>query len=101
MDTLEARAGKASKATQGSSIPGLDFILDFFVGNTNDLNLSRMAEFYEKNTNLAGELSQSSWHTTTGQSPSVSFESYYSNETLAEDKFSHPTLAAYKCAHLD
>jgi len=101
MNTLETKAGKSAGSTQGSSIPGIDLIWDFFVGNTNDENLSRMAEFYENNLNLANELSSSSWHSTTGESPSVSFESYYANESLTEANFAHPTMAAYKCAHLD
>lgn len=101
MDTLETRAGKAAGSTQGSQVPGLDLIFDFFVGTTNDLNLSRMAEFYESNVALGNEMSNSSWHSTTGESPSISFESYYAGETLSEANFAHPTMGAYKCAHLD
>jgi hypothetical protein len=62
LNTLESKAGKSEGSTQGASIPGIDFIWDFFVGNTNDQNLSRMAEFYEANLNLAHDVSSSSWH---------------------------------------
>lgn len=45
LNTLETAAGKSG--TSSSIIPPLDYMWDFFVGTTNDVNLSRMAAFYE------------------------------------------------------
>ena len=101
LSTLETKAGKSAGSTQSSTIPGIDLIWEFFVGNTNDQNLSQLVAFYEANPNLANDVSSSSWHKTTGQSPSISFENYYANESLTEENFAHPTMGAYKCAHLD
>lgn len=80
-------------------LPPLDYLWDFLVGTTNDVNLSRMVDFYERNQDLSAYLSTNTWTITTGLE--TSFSDFYSNRTLDEDDYAHPTMAAYKCAHLD
>jgi len=79
-------------------IPPLDYLWDFLVGTTNDVNLSRMVEFYEENQNLSSELSTNTWNETSYE---TSFKKFYNNRQLEEDDYAHPTMTAYKCAHLD
>ena len=79
-------------------LPPFDYVWDFLVGTTNDVNLSRMVDFYERNQDLSAELSTNTW-TATGLE--TTFSNFYNNSTLEEDDYAHPTMAAYKCAHLD
>lgn len=49
MDTLETGAGRAPGGTGGPLVPAFDYLWDLMVGTTNDVNLSRMVDFYESN----------------------------------------------------
>ena len=49
LDTLETGAGRSTGATGGPKIPPFDYVWDFLVGTTNDVNLSRMVDFYQNN----------------------------------------------------
>ena len=97
MNALERRAGKTEGSTSGSSIPGLDMILDFFVGTTSDLNMSRMVDFYESNSKLEAEHHANAWNF----HPSVRFEEWVNQTTIDEETYKHPTFAAYRLAHTD
>lgn len=79
-------------------LPAFDYLWDFLVGTTNDVNLSRMVDFYENNQDLSGALSTNTW---TETSQETSFSNFYNNRALNEEDYSHPTMAAYKCSHLD
>ena len=97
MNTLEKAAGKGEGSTSGPMVPAFDYLWDFFSGTTNDVNMSRMVDFYEKHPKLAEEIAANPW----GSEATVGFENYYSKTTLDEERFAHPTMGAYKCAHLD
>lgn len=97
MDTLERQAGREPGSTKGGQLPGIDYIWDFLVGTTNDLNLSRMVNFYEQHPDLAEDLSANPWR----DAATIGFEDYYSGQRLVEENYAHPTMTAYKCAHLD
>jgi len=97
MDTLEKSAGKNPGSTRGPLYPAFDYMWDFFTGNTNDVNLSRMVDFYEKNPSLAQEHAANPW----GSEATVGFENYYSKTQVEEEHYAHPTMGAFKCAHLD
>lgn len=77
-------------------LPPIDYLWDFFVGTTQDLNISKMVDFYEKNQNLSNDLSIHTW----ADQPTISFSDYYSKADLKEEDFGHPTMPAYKYAHL-
>jgi len=47
MNSLERQAGRDEGAVKGPFIPTFDYFWDFFVGTTSDVNMSRMAAFYE------------------------------------------------------
>ena len=49
LNQLELSAGKSEGQTGSSLIPPIDYLWDFLVGTTSDLNMSRMVEFYEEN----------------------------------------------------
>lgn len=66
-------------------------IWDFLVGTTTEMNFDRMVSFYEANENLSENAG----------SGSVKFSEFYAEKELLEENFSHPTMTAYKCAHLD
>ena len=95
--TLERAADKAEGSTGGPLIPAFDYVWDFLVGTTNDVNISRMIAFYEQNQHLSSDLS----YNTFVDAPSSSFSDFYANQRLDEEHLAHPTMAAYKCAHLD
>ena len=102
MNTLEASAGKGVGSTGGPIISGaFDLWWDFWTGNTSDMNMSRMIEFYNKNSHMQSELNESSWHDSTGTNPSVHFAQHYESQRLTEADFAHPTMASYKLAHTD
>lgn len=50
-----------------------------------------MVEFYEKNPTLAEGRGDTE----------TSFSDYYGGRSLVEEDFAHPTMKAYKCAHID
>jgi hypothetical protein len=60
-------------------LPSFDYLWDFLVGTTNDVNLSRMVDFYENNQDLSGALSTNTW-TETDQE--TSFSNFYNNRAL-------------------
>ena len=74
LDTLENGAGRSPGATGGPMIPPFDYVWDFLVGTTNDVNLSRMVNFYENNQDLSSGLSTNTWTETT---PETSFSQFY------------------------
>jgi len=91
MDVLEAGTGRTPGSTGGPLIPEFDYLWDFLVGTTSDLNMSRMVAFYEKHPELAEGRGDTE----------TSFREYYEDKSLEEDDFAHPTMTAYKCAHTD
>lgn len=97
MNALEVRAGRTEGATSGPLIPTLDLLWDFFVGTTSDLNMSRMIDFYEQNKQLQADHHANPWDVKHSQS----FQGFVKSQTLTEENFSHPTMAAYRCAHTD
>mgnify|MGYP006167656109 CR=1 FL=1 len=101
MNTLERSADKAEQSTRGPMLPPPDYLWDFLVGNTNDVNLARMVKFYEANHQLIKPLVQNTWAAQTGMTPTVSFSDHYAAHKILEEDYAHPTLPAYKCAHLD
>jgi len=101
MNTLEKAADKAEQSTRGPMLPPPDYLWDFLVGNTNDVNLARMVRFYEANHQLIKPLVQNTWAAQTGMAPTVSFSDHYATHKILEEDYAHPTLPAYKCAHLD
>jgi len=96
MNTLERAAGKGEGSTSGPLFPAFDYMWDFFSGTTSDVNMSRMADFYESNLHLANEAAPE-W----GSKGSISFSEYYRTQQIHEEHFAHPTMGAYKCAHTD
>ena len=58
LNTLEEKAGRSTGAPM---LPPLDYLWDLLVGTTNDVNLSRMVDFYEANQDLSGDLSTNTW----------------------------------------
>jgi len=64
LDTLETGAGRSPGGTGSPMLPAFDYLWDFLVGTTNDVNLSRMVDFYENNQNLSGALSTNTWTAT-------------------------------------
>ena len=64
LDTLEIRAGRSAGGTGKPMIPAFDYLWDFLVGTTNDVNISRMVDFYENNQDLSGDLSTNTWTAT-------------------------------------
>jgi hypothetical protein len=72
MDTLEIAAGKDAGSTSGPLIPRLDYLWDFMYGTAADLNMSRLIEFYENNSQQ--NLHIKPW---TATSPTIDFAEYY------------------------
>lgn len=97
MDELEAKAGKNKGSTVGPQVPVMDLLWDFLVGTTTDLNMSRLAEFYEEHQKLEESLRANPW----SFSASQSFDSWVRSLNLTEADYSSPTFGAYRCAHLD
>lgn len=97
MNALEVAADKSEGSTRGPLLPPFDYVWDFFFGTGSDVNMARMVDFLENNQSLSGELSKNTW----SQAPQVDFAEYYNSLNVTEEEYAYPTMAAYKCVHLD
>jgi uncharacterized protein YbjT (DUF2867 family) len=98
MDHLEVAADRNAGQTRGPMFPPLDYLWDFFVGTSADLNMSRMVDFYEQHVHLQEELHHRPWAKHT---PEIKFTDFYSNHKIEEEAYAHPTMPAYRLAHTD
>lgn len=94
VDLIEESAGRNVGGTSGSAI-SLDYIYDFLYGTTPDLNMSRIAEFFEENLDLADGLSTNTWR----ESAEVSMSAHYRATQLGQNDLPFPEN--YKGLHLD
>lgn len=101
LGVLEKAADRGEGSTKGPLLPPLELVWEFFFGTGNDQNLSRMIKFYEGEQQHIQALITNTWAQRTGMSPQVSFSDFYSQVKLIEEDYAHPTMAAYKCTHLD
>ena len=72
MDSIELAAGRDAGSTSGPLIPRFDYLWDFMYGTAADLNMSRIVEYYENNSQT--NLGIKPW---TSTSPTVDFKDYY------------------------
>ena len=96
VDLIEESTGRGAGSTSGSAI-SLDYIYDFLYGTTPDLNMSRLAEFYEDNLELSDQLASNSWN----QQPSVNMSQYYKSTTIEQNDVLFPEMRSYKSTNLD
>ena len=94
VDLIEQATGRSAGGTTGSAM-SLDYIYDFLYGTTPDLNMSRIAEFYEENLDLADGLSTNTWR----DSAEVSMKAHFRQDTIVQSDLPFPE--SYKGLHLD
>jgi len=99
MDALETAAGKTPGSIRGPLMPPLDYVWDFFVGTTPDLNMARMIDFYEKNPSLADDLKKDAWYFNSGFKSEINFTQWASGLTVEEEDYSYPSFSDNRCAH--
>ena len=61
MNILEVAAGKNTNSVKGPTIPAFDWVWDFLVGTTSDLNMDRLVAFYENNLDLQSSHNANPW----------------------------------------
>ena len=90
MDAVETAADKTPGSTSGPMLPAFDYLWDFFYGTGADLNMSRLVDFYEKNS-----VSEAPKWTQT------SAEHEFQVSKIVEEEYAHPTMVSYKLTHTD
>lgn len=95
LNTIEAASGRSVSAP---SLPGLDYLNDFFYGTAADLNMSRMIENLEENPELANQM-RNTWNSTDVSMKMGDF--YPADGTLDTESLASPPLSQYKKMDLD
>ena len=98
VNIVEKSAGKLPNSTKNPMLPPFDYVWDFFFGTSADVNMSRMVEFLEQNTQIEQEF-------THDQFGDLSLETklgdYFKEKPVKEEDYAHPTMFSYRLTNTD